>query len=324
VNGFPDGVTIGDAVIGGVIFLAPMAGVTDLPFRRACKRCGAALTYTEMVSAKALSYGNAKTAEYLRTDGEDGPKALQLFGSDPGVLSEVAATYGGAFDLIDLNMGCPAPKIIKNGEGAALMRDPKLIGDIIKKVVARSKKPVTVKFRKGYDQNSPGAEYAAQVSEANGASAVTVHGRYANEYYSGTADLEIIKRVKRAVAIPVIGNGDIKTPADAQRMFEVTNCDAVMVGRAARGDPWLFERITANLRSEREPDAPGREQKIVAAMRHARELTALKGERVALNEMRKHFAWYLKGVMNSAELKVLIFNAGSFGEIEAALGAHPF
>ena len=296
-----------------------MAGVTDLPFRCLCKERGAALAYTEMVSAKALSYKNERTFSYLRTDGEKRPTALQLFGKDPGLLAEAAAEYGAAFDIVDINMGCPAPKIVKNGEGAALMKNPALIGEIIKRASGVSGAPVTVKIRKGFDRSGADAVYAAKTAEQNGAAAVTVHGRYASEGYGVPADWEIIKKVKLAVKIPVIGNGDVKTPADAKRMLDETGCDAVMIGRAACGDPWLFGRINAYLESGFMISPPGAGEKIKTAIDHFERLVILKGERAAAKEMRKHAAWYMKGEKNSAPFRVKINKAETAGEIKKIL-----
>ena len=304
----------------GNVFLAPMAGVTDLPFRMICRKCGAALAYTEMVSAKALSYNNVRTGQYLFAGDEPRPRAVQLFGKDAGLLAETAARLKDFnFDIIDINMGCPAPKIVKNGEGAALMKTPELIGEIVKKVSGAAGRPVTVKIRKGFDGAHMNAVYAAQTAEYNGAAAVTVHGRLASDFYGGAADLDIVRQVKGAVKIPIIGNGDVCSPESAAAMLDYTGCDAVMVGRAACGNPWIFERINAYLQTGAALPEKNYDEKIAMALRHAQDLAALKGERAAVPIMRKHISWYVKDFKNAARLKALINAAETIEEFKQIL-----
>jgi nifR3 family TIM-barrel protein len=291
------------------IFLAPMAGVTDLPFRLLCRKFGAAFSYTEMISAKGLYYNNENTKFLLAdTDGAE-KSAVQLFGSEPDILS-YAAKYIESMGAvaIDINMGCPAPKIVKNGEGCALMANPYLAGKIIEKVARAVKIPVTVKLRKGINERSVNAVQIAKIAESGGAAAVCVHGRTLNMYYSGKADLDIIAQVKQNVRIPVIGNGDITTLFDAANMRAKTNCDAVMIGRAACGNPWVFSGTAAGL-----------EERKTVALYHAKALAEFKGEYIGTREMRKHLGWYIKGLKNDAKLKVLINTAESLKEIEGII-----
>ncbi|MDR1687729.1 MAG: tRNA dihydrouridine synthase DusB [Clostridiales bacterium] len=297
---------IGNLNFAGNIFLAPMAGVTDLPFRLLCRKFGAAFSYTEMISAKGLYFNNENT-KFLLADTKGPEKsAVQLFGSEPDIL-KTAAKYieslGAA--AIDINMGCPAPKIVKNGEGCALMADPRLAGKIIEAVAGAVKIPVTVKMRKGINAQTANAVQIAKIAESCGAAALCVHGRTLDMYYSGKADLDIIAQVKQNVKIPVIGNGDIASLDDAARMIAKTGCDAVMIGRAACGNPWIFKGVIPNLG----------ERKAVAVY-HARALAEFKGEYIAAREMRKHLGWYIKGLKNAAKLKVLINKAENLKEIE--------
>ena len=295
---------IGNVTLEQNIILAPMAGVTDLPFRLLCKEQGCGLTVTEMVSAKAILYHNRNTEELLRTEPAEQPVAVQLFGSDPAIMAEIAAQVAeGPYTIIDVNMGCPVPKIVKNGEGSALMRDPRKAQAVLAAMVKAVKKPVTVKFRKGFDEGSVNAVEFAKMAESCGVAAVAVHGRTREQYYSGKADWEIIRRVKEAVKIPVIGNGDIFTPEDGARMLSKTGCDGIMVARGAKGNPWIFSRLNHYLETgELLPGPDGKEIREMI-LRHSRMLARYKGEKPAMRQMRGHVAWYTKGLPNSAAMR---------------------
>ena len=295
---------IGNVTLEQNIILAPMAGVTDLPFRLLCKEQGCGLTVTEMVSAKAILYHNRNTEELLRTEPAEQPVAVQLFGSDPAIMAEIAAQVAeGPYAIIDVNMGCPVPKIVKNGEGSALMRDPQKAQAVLAAMVKAVKKPVTVKFRKGFDEGSVNAVEFAKMAESCGVAAVAVHGRTREQYYSGKADWEIIRRVKEAVKIPVIGNGDIFTPEDGARMLSKTGCDGIMVARGAKGNPWIFSRLNYYLETgELLPGPDGKEIREMI-LRHSRMLAQYKGEKPAMRQMRGHVAWYTKGLPNSAAMR---------------------
>ena len=308
---------IGDVRLDGNLILAPMAGVTDLPFRLLCSEQGAGLAGMEMVSAKAIMYGNKNTEGLLAIHPQEGPVSLQLFGSDPKIVSEMAKRIEERpFAVLDINMGCPVPKIVNNGEGSALMREPKLAGEIIAATVKAVKKPVTVKIRKGFDADHVSAVEIAKIAEDAGAAAVAVHGRTREQFYSGQADWEIITKVKEAVSIPVIGNGDVTDGESAEKMLAQTGCDGVMIGRAARGNPWLFKQIAAYLRDGRTLPAPSMEEKKKMILRHAALQLEVKGEYTGVREMRKHLSWYTAGLPGSARLRGAVNQVESFAELE--------
>lgn len=309
--------TIGGVTLKNNLMLAPMAGVTDLPFRLLCSEQGAGLTGMEMVSAKAIMYGNKNTEGLLAIHPQEGPVSLQLFGSDPKIVSEMAKQIEERpFAVLDINMGCPVPKIVNNGEGSALMREPKLAGEIIAAVAKAIEKPVTVKIRKGFDEAHVNAVEMAKIAEDAGAAAVAVHGRTREQYYSGQADWEIIAKVKEAVAIPVIGNGDVTDGESARRMLSETGCDGVMIGRAARGNQWLFGQIAAYLEDGQTVPAPSMEEKKKEILRHAALQMETKGEYTGVREMRKHLSWYTAGLPGSARLRGIVNQAESFEEIK--------
>ena len=295
---------IGNVELENNVILAPMAGVTDMPYRILCREQGAGLVCMEMVSAKAILYKNKNTQELLKVDERERPVSLQLFGSDPEIMAEIAAQIeDGPFAAIDVNMGCPVPKIVNNGEGSALMKDIKLAEKILTSMVKAVKKPVTVKFRKGFNDQCLNAVEFAKMAESSGAAWVAVHGRTREQYYSGTADWEVIRQVKEAVKIPVIGNGDIFHAQDAARMMQETGCDGVMVARGAKGNPWIFREIRQYLETGEIPPRPSTEEIREMILRHGRMLSEYKGENVAMREMRSHMAWYTKGMKHSASLR---------------------
>lgn len=295
---------IGNTVLENNVILAPMAGVTDLPFRVLCREQGAGCVVTEMVSAKAVLYNNKNTRELLQIDPAERPAAVQLFGSEPDIMAEIAARLEeGPYDYIDVNMGCPVPKIVNNGEGSALMKNPERAKEVLTAMVKAVKKPVTVKFRKGFNDLSVNAVEFAKMAESCGVAAVAVHGRTREQYYSGKADWDIIRQVKEAVRIPVIGNGDIFTPEDAGRMLKETGCDGIMVARGAKGNPWLFGRINHYLDTGEVLPGPSMAEIKAMILQHGRMLVQFKGEGVAMREMRGHMAWYTKGMPHSATLR---------------------
>lgn len=307
---------IGGFIPKNNVFLAPMAGVTDKAFRIICKKHGAGLVYTEMVSSKGLYYGSERTSLMLDIDERERPAVIQIFGSEPDIMGYMAEAISAKDEVayIDINMGCPAPKIVKNKEGSYLMKEPKLAEAIVKKVVEKSKKPVTVKIRKGWDEQSVNAVEFAKMLEASGASAIAIHGRTRAQMYEGKADWDIIKKVKESVKIPVIGNGDVVTPQDAKRLLEYTNCDAVMIGRGALGNPWLFKRSVEYIENGILLDEPTIEERIDQAIEHLNMMYEFKGQRGVI-EMRKHIAWYIKGMKNAAAVRDMINRIESREEI---------
>ncbi len=310
--------------IGGIevgkYSLGPMAGVTDLTFRRIVKNFGADLLYTEMVSAKGIMYNNRNT-EPLITIGEDErPVALQLFGSDEKIMSEMAKRIEERnFDILDINMGCPVPKVVNNGEGSALMKDMKKAGRIVKAVSSAISKPVTVKIRKGFYEDDDNAPEMAKILEDNGAAAIAVHARTRAQFYSGKADWDVIRRVKESVSIPVIGNGDIDSPEKAALMFEQTGCDGVMIARAARGNPWIFDQIKSYIERGEKKEKPDIGTVFSMILHHTEELMKDKGEYTAVHEMRKHVAWYTAGYPHSAALRRRVNTVASFEELKALI-----
>ena len=300
---------IGNIETKNNVFLAPMAGVTDLVFRVICKEMDCGMVYSEMVSAKGVQHNNKNTKELLKVDERERPVAMQMFGSDPEIMAEMARKLNEYedIDILDINMGCPAPKIVKNGEGSALTLNPKLVGEIISAVSKASEKPVTVKFRKGFDDQHLNALEIGKIAEESGAKAVTIHGRTREQYYAGKADWDIIKALKEEIkTIPVIGNGDIFTPEDAKNMLEYTGCDAVMIGRGSQGNPFIFKRTVEYLENGILLPEPTWEDRLDIAEKHMDMLADYKGEVIGIREMRKHLGWYIKGLPHSAEMRVKI------------------
>ncbi|MCH5333967.1 MAG: tRNA dihydrouridine synthase DusB [Agathobacter sp.] len=309
---------IGNVVLPNNLILAPMAGVTDLPFRLLCREQGAGLVCMEMVSAKAILYKNRNTEALLTVDPAEHPISLQLFGSEPEVMAEIAHRLEERpFDMIDINMGCPVPKIVNNGEGSALMKDLRLAGQIIRKVAHATAKPVTVKFRRGFDDAHVNAVELAKIAEDAGAAAVTVHGRTREQYYSGKADWEIIRRVKEAVSIPVIGNGDLRSAEDVAAMWEQTGCDGFMIGRGAQGNPWIFRQILHYFKTGEHLPRPDMEEVTEMILRHAGMLLDYKGDYTGIREIRKHAAWYTAGFPGASKLRDAVNRVESLDELRA-------
>lgn len=312
--------TIGNVTLDNNLILAPMAGVTDLPFRVLCKEQGAGLICMEMVSAKGIYYNNKNTESLLAIDEREHPVSLQLFGSDPEIMSEMAKRIEHRpFDILDINMGCPVPKVVNNGDGSALMKNPILAGEIIEKTAKAIKKPLTVKIRKGFDDAHVNAVEMAHIAEESGAAAIAVHGRTREQYYSGKADWEIIRKVKEAVKIPVIGNGDIFTPQDAYRMQQETGCDGLMIARGAQGNPWIFAQINHFLETGEELRKPSAKEMVDMVLRHAKMQIAFKGEFTGMREMRKHAAWYTGGYKHASRLRSLLNEVETYEQLEELL-----
>ncbi len=311
---------IGNVVMDNPLVLAPMAGVTDLPFRLLCKEQGAGLICMEMVSAKAIYYKNKNTESLLEINSREKPVSLQLFGSDPEIMAQMAHQIEDRpFDILDINMGCPVPKVVNNGEGSALLKDPELVRKIVTAVVQAIDKPVTVKIRRGFDDDHINAVEIAKIIEDCGAAAVAVHGRTREQYYSGKADWDIIRQVKEAVQIPVIGNGDVTSPETAVALMEQTGCDGVMIGRAVRGNPWLFSEILYYMETGQHKARPTIEEVKAMILKHARMQVEVKGEYTALREMRKHVAWYTAGFPHSARLRARTNEISTMEELVALL-----
>lgn len=308
---------IGNVLLENNLILAPMAGVTDLPFRLLCKEQGAGLICTEMVSAKAIYFKNKNTESLMEIDERERPVSLQLFGSEPDLMAEIARQIEPRnFDILDINMGCPVPKVVNNGEGSALMKNPKLVHEIVSKVSKAIQKPVTVKIRKGFTEDRVNAVEIAKILEDAGAAAVAVHGRTREQYYSGQADWEIIRKVKEAVSIPVIGNGDVDSQQKAEALVKETGCDGIMIGRAVQGNPWLFSRILHYQQTGELLPGPGMEEIKEMILRHAKMQLEYKGNYTGMREMRKHVAWYTTGMPHSASVRRMVNEVESYEQLE--------
>lgn len=314
---------IGNVTMENPLVLGPMAGVTDLPFRLLCKEMGCGLLYTEMISAKALYYKNKNTLPLLETDPKEQPLAVQLFGSEPELMADMAKTLEDkGYQFIDINMGCPVPKIVNNHEGSALMKEPVLVGKIIETMAKAVNLPVTVKIRKGFTEDTANAVEIARIAQESGAAAVAVHGRTREQFYSGNADWDIIRRVKEAVSIPVIGNGDVTDVDSYLRMKEETGCDGVMIGRAAKGNPWVFQQISTYINTGERLGKPELSEVIDMMLRHARMMVEFKGEYTGIREMRKHLAWYTQGYPGSSKLRAKVSEIETYKDIESILSKY--
>lgn len=312
---------IGNVTLENNLILAPMAGVTDLPFRLLCKEQGAGLICTEMISAKAIYFKNKNTETLMEIDERERPVSLQLFGSDPDLMAEIARQIEPRnFDILDINMGCPVPKVVNNGEGSALMKNPRLVHEIVSKVSNAIEKPLTIKIRKGFAEDCVNAVEIAKIAENAGAAAVAVHGRTREQYYAGNADWDIIRKVKEAVSIPVIGNGDVDSPQKAEALVRETGCDGIMIGRAVQGNPWLFSQILHYQKTGELLPKPGMEEVKEMILRHAKMQLEYKGNYTGMREMRKHVAWYTTGMPHSASVRRMVNEVESYEQLEELVG----
>lgn len=312
---------IGNVTLENNLILAPMAGVTDLPFRLLCKEQGAGLICTEMISAKAIYFKNKNTETLMEIDERERPVSLQLFGSDPDLMAEIARQIEPRnFDILDINMGCPVPKVVNNGEGSALMKNPRLVHEIVSKVSNAIEKPLTIKIRKGFAEDCVNAVEIAKIAEDAGVAAVAVHGRTREQYYAGNADWDIIRKVKEAVSIPVIGNGDVDSPQKAEALVRETGCDGIMIGRAVQGNPWLFSQILHYQKTGELLPKPGMEEVKEMILRHAKMQLEYKGNYTGMREMRKHVAWYTTGMPHSASVRRMVNEVESYEQLEELVG----